>query len=115
MLANSKITSKESVVALAKSDPDEILNSTDPFIFFIQSTKERLTELNKQCEKLSESDAINNQLLGEALYRVYGNSITPDATFTLRISDGIVKGFDYNGTRAPYKTTFFGSPDFLVS
>jgi hypothetical protein len=115
MLANSKITSKESVVALAKSDPDEILNSTDPFIFFIQNTQERLVELNERSEKLAESDAINNQLLGEALYRVYGNSIPPDATFTLRISDGIVKGFDYNGTRAPYKTTFYGSLDRYYS
>ncbi|MFI5238097.1 MAG: S46 family peptidase, partial [Ignavibacteriales bacterium] len=41
--------------------------------------------------------------------------IPPDATGTLRISDGIIKGYDYNGTRAPIKTTFYGSLDRYYS
>ena len=34
--------------------------------------------------------------------------VTPDATFTARFSDGRVRGYEYNGTRAPYRTVFHG-------
>jgi|WetSurMetagenome_2_1015567.scaffolds.fasta_scaffold03452_11 hypothetical protein len=114
-IANSEITSKEEVIGLAKSGADAILNSGDPFIKFILESRNRLAELQAIDKKLEDSDMINNQLLGEALYDVYGDSIPPDATSTLRISDGIIKGYDYNGTRAPVKTTFYGSLDRYYS
>jgi hypothetical protein len=115
ILSESKITDKESVVKLAKSGSEAIFNSGDPFIEFILATRDRLDELKAIDKKLDDSDAINNQMLGEALFAVYGDSIPPDATGTLRISDGIIKGYEYNGTVAPVKTTFYGSLDRYYS
>jgi hypothetical protein len=115
LLSHSKLTNKEDVISLAKSGADEILKSNDPFIKFVLNSNERLKELESINKKLDDNDEINNQLLGEALFEVYGDSIPPDATGTLRISDGIIKGYDYNGTRAPIKTTFYGSLDRYYS
>jgi Peptidase S46 len=115
LLAKSKITTKEDISALAKSGADAILNSDDPFIKFILSSRERLVQMENKNKELEDADVINNQLLGEALYKVYSDAIPPDATGTLRISDGVLTGYDYNGTRAPYKTTFYGSLDRYYS
>jgi hypothetical protein len=115
VLSKSKLTNREDVIELAIGGSDAILSSEDPFIYFILNTSDRLAELKQRNEKLNESDEINNQLLGEALFEVYGDSIPPDATGTLRISDGILTGYNYNGTKAPYKTTFYGSLDRYYS
>ena len=53
--------------------------------------------------------------LGKARFLVYGKTRYPDATFTLRLAYGTVKGYSMNGTQAPYKTTLFGLYDRAAS
>ena len=79
LLAKSKITTKENVITLAKSGADAILDSDDPFINFVLSSRERLAEMDTKNKALEDADVINNQLLGEALYKVYADAIPPDA------------------------------------
>ncbi len=111
----SVITSKEKVKQLIELPPDSILNSNDPFILFARNSRKILDSLREQRRKLNNSLSVFNELLGEAVFAIYGNAIPPDATLTLRISDGTIKGYEYNGTIAPGKTTYYGLWDRYFS
>ena len=115
ILSGSYFTSYEKFTELIKKSVDEILNSNDPFLYFVRKTKAELQKMIDENKARNQREEILNQMLGEALYAVYGDAIPPDATGTLRIADGIVKGYDYNGTRAPIKTTFYGALDRFYS
>lgn len=115
ILSGSYFTSYEKFTELIKKPVDEILNSNDPFLYFVRNTKAELQQMINENKARNQREEILNQMLGEALYAVYGDAIPPDATGTLRIADGIVKGYDYNGTRAPIKTTFYGALDRYYS
>lgn len=68
----------------------------------------RLSSLTTEEEEISAA-------LGRARFEIYGTSRPPDATFSLRLADGVVKGYDYNGTVAPVLTTFYGLYDHYYS
>ncbi len=110
-LSIAEVSTKEKAMALLNKGADAILSSNDPFIGFALMTKERGKELAEQMKILSDQEADVSQQLGRAIFEVYGTSIPPDATFTPRIADGVVKGYEYNGTTAPAFTTFYGLYD----
>jgi len=108
MIGNTVLNNLDKLKALIKQGPDAILNSSDPFIYFIVHTRAKKAEMQNKISEITSQGETYSQELGKALFDVYGTSIPPDATFTLRISDGVVKGFPYNGTIAPPFTTFYG-------
>ncbi|MBE0551208.1 MAG: S46 family peptidase [Ignavibacterium sp.] len=111
ILSNSKVTNLEDVKELLEEGPDEVLKGDDPFIYFMMNSKDLAAEYSKKVNDLVEVESAYSQQLGVALFEIYGTSIPPDATFTLRLADGVVEGYPYNGTYAQPFTTFYGMYD----
>ncbi len=83
--------------------------STDPMIVMARKLDPMRREYIKWTEDNVESvEQRGGEKLGRARFAVYGKSTYPDATFTLRLSYGTVKGYPMNGTEAAPKTTFYG-------
>ena len=86
--------------------------SDDPMIVLAR----KLDPMRRESIKWSEDNVSSvlqraGEQLGKARFAVYGKTTYPDATFTLRLSYGQVQGYPMNGTKAPYKTTFYGLYD----
>lgn len=115
MLAKTKFTDEEKLKKLLAGKPKKLSKGKDPIL---KMANLLVPEYQKASGMFKASKAKRDALLekvGEEIYNVYGLSIPPDASFTLRIADGVVKRYNYNGTVAPYKTTFFGLYDRLYS
>lgn len=115
LVKNSIVASREKMNALLNGKPEDILSSTDPLITFVVAAQDYSAELRDKQANYYNKLQVQIQVLGEAMYEVYGTQISPDATFTLRIADGVIKGYEYNGTIAPPITTFFGMYDRYYS
>ena len=90
--------------------------STDPMIVLAR----KLDPMRRAMVKWMQDNVQSvmqraGEQLGHARFAVYGKSAYPDATFTLRLSYGQVKGYPMNGTIAPSKTTMFGLYDRAAS
>jgi hypothetical protein len=90
--------------------------SSDPMIAMARRIDPIRREQIKWIEDNVESvEQRAGEQLGKARFAAYGKTTYPDATFTLRLSYGQVQGYPMNGTKAPYKTTFYGLYDRAAS
>jgi len=79
-----------------------IRESDDPFIRFILKTDPSSRAVRKQYEqRVSGPVGRAEERIAKARFAVYGTSIYPDATFSLRISFGKVDGWTENEVEVP--------------
>ncbi len=101
---------------LADGGEKAIMESSDPMIVVMRTVDPMIRELQEWMDDNVVSAIIAaKEKIGKARFAVYGKTVNPDATFTLRLSYGTVKGYPMNGTKAPSKTTFYGLYDRAYS
>ena len=84
--------------------------SKDPMIELARSFDADARAIRKKYETEVDGPVKKQQeLLAQARFAVYGDAIYPDATFTLRLSYGAVKGYEENGAQVKPFTTIAGA------
>jgi hypothetical protein len=114
VMENTKLLD-ESYVEQLIANPNEILSLKDPLIQYYITSRIVIATNSDRREKLYNKLEVLNHKLGRLIFEAYGEIIPPDATSTLRISDGVIKQYEYNGTIAPGKTTYYGLYDRYFS
>jgi hypothetical protein len=115
LLNGTKIYDKKFQDNLLDKGASAIAASNDPMLILGKASAKKYETAAAKNRQLGARLTNQRSNLALLLFEVYGTSIPPDATFSLRIADGIVKGYEYNGTYAPFKTTFFGLYDRYYS
>ncbi|HYR91422.1 MAG TPA: S46 family peptidase [Terriglobia bacterium] len=112
VLGSTKLNDVAARKALLEGGAAAIAKSDDPMIQLARRIVPVYQELRAWSEANIQSvDTSAGQKIAEARFAVYGKTVSPDATFTLRLSYGRVLGYEEDTTFVPYKTTFFGMYD----
>jgi hypothetical protein len=80
----------------------------DPMIEVAQMVDSEARELRKVIEAQSEIKQQAQAQIGKVRFAKEGTSQYPDATFTLRLAFGVVKGYEEDGKQIPFETSYDG-------
>jgi hypothetical protein len=112
LVKGTKLADVEFRKKLVEGGEAAVAASNDPMIALARKLDPMRREFTKWMEDNVQSvEQRAGEQIGKARFAAYGKEAYPDATFTLRLSYGQVKGYPMNGTQAPSKTTFYGLYD----
>ncbi|MEK6321413.1 MAG: S46 family peptidase [Acidobacteriota bacterium] len=94
---------------LAAGGSKAIAESTDPMIVLARSIEGEARMLRHRYEtEVQANERASYAKIARALFDIEGTKLYPDATFTLRLSYGAVKGYEENGKHVPAFTVLAG-------
>ncbi len=112
LVAGSKLADPAVRKALWDGGLAAVEASDDPMIQYALKLSDRQRALKKAVDAAYAGPlALAGAKLADARFAAYGDANYPDATFTLRISYGQVKGWEERGRTVPFQTTLGGTFD----
>jgi hypothetical protein len=110
LVVGTKLGDPAERARLWKGGARAIAESTDPLIVFVRGWDEDARALRKRYEREVDGPIVlAHQRLARARFALYGDAPYPDATFTLRLSYGRVRGWaEPSGRVVPPFTYFSG-------
>ena len=112
LIAGTKLADVSVRRALLEGGAEAVAKSDDPLIVLARQIEPVYRELRAWEEaNVKGVEASAGQRIALARFTVYGKTTYPDATSTLRLAYGTVKGYEEDTTLVPFKTTFYGLYD----
>jgi hypothetical protein len=112
LVAGTKLADPAVRKALWSGGQAAINASTDPMIVYARSIDANDRDLQKRFDEQVDAPLTAAQAkLADARFAAYGDTVYPDATFTLRVSYGRVAGWMERGKMVPTRTTMGGTFD----
>ena len=109
LVAGTKLADPKVRTALWEGGQAAILASQDPLIVFVREHDEQARALgDRQRAQIEGPIARANENIARARFAIYGDTLYPDATFTLRLSFGRIEGWSENGAEVKPFTDFRG-------
>jgi hypothetical protein len=97
---------------LLDADEAAIAASTDPMIVFARTIDPDLRAVRKEHEDTIDAPLTKaSTQVAQAMFKLYGTSTYPDATFTLRLSYGAVAAYEQDGKEIAPMTRIAGAFD----
>jgi len=116
LTSDTKLADAEFRKKLVEGGINSVNACQDPFIVLMRKLE---PEIRSQIEwgkkNITSKLTPAAEQIAQARFAVFGKGVNPDATFTLRLSFGSVKGYPMNGTKAPHQTTLYGLFDRALS
>jgi hypothetical protein len=109
LIDGTRLKSVEARRELVKGGRAAVEASTDPMIQLARSIDKEAREANRRyTTEVQAVERANYAKIARALFETEGERIYPDATFTLRLSFGAVRGYTEDGRKIPPFTTLGG-------
>ncbi len=94
---------------LAEGGAAAVDASKDPLIQLARLVDPQSREVRDAQEQIDEQERQAYAQIADAIFATQGTSTYPDATFTLRLAFGVVKGYEQDGEQISAWTTFGGA------
>jgi hypothetical protein len=109
LVEGSKLKDVELRKTLAADQAKKAATSDDPMIRLVAALDDEARKLRKRYEDEVEAvERAQGAKIARGRFEAQGTNVYPDATFTLRLSDGLVKGYPENGQQIPPFTVIKG-------